>query len=175
VIGFLRFVGVMNAAIWLGAAIVFTVSIGPAFVSPDMLSLMGRPRAGVAVELILQRYYLLQHWCGAIAIAHLVVEWLYTGRPLQKFILYLLAGLFILGLMGGWLQPRLLQLHLTIYGVHPPAPALVERARQAFHSWHLVAEGIDLIVIAGLVYYLWRMTNLASPPRFLTPSRFRLD
>jgi hypothetical protein len=41
VIGFLRLVGIANAAVWLGAAIFYTVCAGPAVVSSDMPALLG--------------------------------------------------------------------------------------------------------------------------------------
>lgn len=174
-IPFLRFIGILNAAIWFGAAIFFTFGAGPAFFSPEMLNLVGRPRAGVAVQLVLRHYFILQHWCGAIALAHVLVEWLYTGRPLQKALLGLLAGLFVLGLLGGlWLQPKLHQLHLAVYGGQA-TPDQVEKARHSFNAWHGTSQALNLLMIAGLVWYLWRMTNPPSAPRFVNASRFRLE
>ena len=37
----LRFIGVMNAALWFGAALFFTFAIAPAFSSPEMKRLLG--------------------------------------------------------------------------------------------------------------------------------------
>ena len=38
----LRFIGIVNAAIWLGAAVFATLGAGPAFFSEAVLRLVGR-------------------------------------------------------------------------------------------------------------------------------------
>jgi hypothetical protein len=177
VLAFLRFVGILNAAVWFGAAIFFTVAVGPAFFSPEMVNLVGRPRTGVAVQLVLQRYFVVQHWCGLIAVGHLLAEWLYTGRPFQKLTLGVLLALLVLGLLGHfWLQPKLSRLHLEIYEVRStPAPEQVEKARHSFGAWHATAQSLNLVMIFGLVYYLWRITHPSATPRFVSANRFRLE
>src|SRR6266496_2641930 len=41
VIGFLRFLGILNAGVWLGAAIFFTFGAGPALFSQETQNLLG--------------------------------------------------------------------------------------------------------------------------------------
>src|SRR5580765_3504068 len=99
VLGFLRSIAIVNAAVWFGSIIFFTFAAGPAFFSDEMIHLLGRPHAGAAAQVIVHRYFLVQQWCAAIAIAHLIAEWLYTGRPFHRLILLLLMALFLIGLL----------------------------------------------------------------------------
>jgi hypothetical protein len=175
VIGFLRFLGVANAAVWFGAAIFFTFAIGPAFFSDKMMALLGsgnaeigRIFAGAAVQLVLERYYTLHHVCGLIAILHVVAEWLYMGKPLQRLTLWLLLGIFSLGVIGGYgLQPRLQGFHRIRYA---PGSTLQQReqAKRSFNTLHAVSQVLNLIVTAGVLVYLWRVTVPANGYRYRT-------
>ncbi len=57
VIGFLRFIGLTNAAVWFGAAVFFTFVGGPAFFSPEMKHLLPPPYNGAAAELMIARVF----------------------------------------------------------------------------------------------------------------------
>ncbi len=73
-----------------------------------MIGLLTRPYAGAAAQILIERYFLFHELCGGVALAHLVAEWLYMGKPLQRLTLWLLLGIFALGLVGGHsLQPKL--------------------------------------------------------------------
>jgi hypothetical protein len=173
VIAFLRFAGLINAGVWLGGAVFFTIAAAPAFFSDEMLGLIGRPHAGAAAQIVLERYFRVQYWCGAIALAHLGGEWLYAGRNPPRLALSLVLAVFGAGLVGGlWLQPKLKALHLTIYGVRS-TPADAEAARASFRVWHGVSQGANLLVIAGLVGYVWRLANPDDPTRFRSMNKFR--
>ena len=67
-IGFLRFVGLMNAAVWFGAAIFFTFGIGAAAFSPEMKELLGPKNSpyfsGAIAQILIARYFHLQLLCG---------------------------------------------------------------------------------------------------------------
>src|SRR5437588_1056080 len=72
--------------------------------------------SGAAAQVLIKRYFIVQSICAAIALLHLVAEWLYLGRPLKSFKLGLLLGLFAVALIGGvWLQPKLRTLHRSMY------------------------------------------------------------
>jgi hypothetical protein len=175
VIGALRFIGILNAAVWLGAAFFFTLSVGPSFFSPEMIQVLGRPHAGAAVQVVLKRYFMFQYCCAGIAILHLLIEWLYTGRPLQKLRMAMLVSLLLLSLLGGiWFQPRLQRLHLEVHGIHS-LPAQVEKARKSFGIWHGASQFFNLITLAGLLVHLWQVTHASDAPRFLNPTKFTLE
>jgi hypothetical protein len=166
VIGFLRFVGVANAAVWFGASIFFTFSIGPAFFSDKMIGLLTRPYAGAAAQIVIERYYFFHELCGGVALAHLVAEWLYMGKPLQRLTLWLLLGIFALGLVGGHsVQPKLRALHRTIYGPGSTPQQIVE-AKQSFKLWHAASQALNLVVLGGVAVYLWRATTPGSGYRY---------
>ncbi|MBI2925047.1 MAG: DUF4149 domain-containing protein [Verrucomicrobia bacterium] len=168
----LRVIGTVNAAVWFGATVFFTFAAGPAFFSEAMLKLLGRPHAGAAAQIVLERYFLLHHWCGLIALAHLSAEWLYAGKPLSRFRLALLLTLFGLGLLGGyWLQPKMHKLHMDWYGARS-TPAMRERAQKSFGLWHGVAQGSNLLVLAGVLVYFWQVTHPEGLPRFKGQNKF---
>jgi hypothetical protein len=173
VIGFLRFFGVANAAIWFGSAIFFTFVVGPAFFSDAMMTLLGgenravgRAYAGAAVQLVITRYFWLHHICGVIALLHLLAEFLYMGKPLQRLTLYLLLGMFALGMLGGfWFQPKLHQLHREMYS-KTSTTEKVQQATKSFWAWHGWSRVLDLIITAGVAAYLWRVTTPSSGYRY---------
>lgn len=173
VIGFLRFLGVINAAIWFGAAIFFTVAVGPAFFSPEMTNVIPPPYNGVAAQVVLKRFFILQHWCALMAFLHLLAEWLYMGRPLERITLLLLTTMFCIGLLGGfWIQPKLKELHRVKYSTRS-APIEKQQATRSFGIWHGVAQSMNLFVTVGLLVYLWRITSAPSPTRFVSANKFR--
>lgn len=156
--------GLLNAGLWLGAGIFFTFLVGPAFFSPEMLRLLGRPHAGAAAQIVLERYFLVHHICGVIALVQLLMEWLYSGRSLKRLLTGVVVLLFGLGLAGGlWLQPKLQSLHLAKYGVKS-TPEMREAANQSFRVWHGVSQGMNLLMLVGLGWYFWSQTP-GQPPR----------
>ena len=158
-------------------AVFMTTAVGPAFFSETMLRLLGRPHAGAAVQVIFERYFLLQYLCGVIALAHGIIEWLQTGRPFSKFRMGLLAVILALVLVGGMgIQPRLKELHRTMHSFGTrPTPAQVEQARQSFGPWHGFSQVLNALSSIGLLVYLWQMAHLPPAPRVLTRTKFQLE
>lgn len=156
-IGFLRVIGLFNAALWLGATIFFTFLAGPAFFSDEMKHFIPPPYNGVAAQIVISRYFLLQNACAAVALLHLAAGWIYFGRRTHRFMPGLLATLLLLGLGGGyWLQPHLKHLHAVKYFGRTAA----ERAdaAHAFGFWHGLSQMGNLLVLTGLLYYFWVLT-----------------
>ena len=172
----LRFIGLLNAAIWLGAVVFFTFRAGPACVSPEMETLLGAKNfpyfSGAFEQLVAARYLTLVSVSAVIALAHLLAEWLYMGRPARKFSLALLAGLLALVGLGFWVEPRLKQLHTTRYAANTP-PAQRDAAAKSFRLWHAGSRALNLVMLAGLVVYVWRVANPPDAPRFISSVKFR--
>jgi hypothetical protein len=175
VIGFLRIVGLVNAAVWFGAAVFFTCGIGPAVFSRDMQQLLGANNypyfSGAIIQVLIARYFDLQLVCGLIAVFHVFVEWLYLSRPLSRFWMGLLAGLVVAGLLGALVfQPRIKALHRAKYAA-TTAPAQRITATRALRLWHGTSQGVNLLVLVGLGLYLWRTATPSNGTRFLGQSK----
>ena len=175
----LRLIGLLNVAVWFGAAAFFTLGVAPAFFSPEMKTLLGEQSypafSGRLAMVVVSRYFILHYWCGAIALLHQLAERFYLGKPLQRFQFGLLAGICLLSLIGGlWLQPTIRKLHAVKYGRSEYySPAQKGQAARSLALWHGSARVIDLLVLAGLGVYLWRIANPGDTPRFVPASKFR--
>jgi hypothetical protein len=131
-----------------------------------MLGILGRPHAGAAAQIVLERYFTLHLICALLALGHLVGESLYLGRPLFRWSLSLLAALFVIGFIGGFgIQPKLHRLHLEMYN-----PKTSEDARpvaqRSFKIWHAVSQGLNLLAMVGVTVYLIRISRQGDNSRY---------
>jgi hypothetical protein len=166
--GFLRSIGIINAAIWFGAGIFFAAGILPAVFSQEMRGLFHEsayPYYSGAVALALfHRFFDLQYICGAVALLHLLAEKIYTGRRLPRAGTILVLALFALGLAGGlWLLPHMEHLRQVMYT--GASPELREQARHSFGLWHGLSQCVNLLLLIGLFAHLLRMAQSSAPGR----------
>jgi hypothetical protein len=175
VIGFLRFLGVMNAAVWFGAVVFFTLAVHPALAGAEMKRLFGEAYAGVVAQMIAERYFVLHYWCGVIAIVHQLAEWVYLGKPLQRFTMTVLVVVFMVNLAGGlWLQPKLKRLHYAVHGRSElVSPEVRSRAARSLKVWRGVFHVFNWLTIGGVGVFTWRVVNPPNGPRFLSANKFR--
>jgi len=167
----------MNAAVWFGAAVFFTVSIGSAPFSQEMKDLLGTRNSpyftGAIAQIFIARYFHLQLVCGAVSLLHLLAERGYLGRTPQRLSLGLLIALLVAALAGDdWPQPQMKQLHTIKYAVNTSRKER-EAADSSFRAWHGVSQGMNLLMLAGLGVYLWRIGNPTDPARFVSTTKFR--
>ena len=177
-IGFLRFVGILNAAVWFGTAIFFTFGAGSVPFSQEMRDLLGPNKfpllSGAIAQILIARYFHFQVGCAIVAALHLFAEWLYLGKYPQKLQTGLLIGLASAVLIGGyWLQPRLKALHATKYSVNT-RPEIREAAARSFRAWHGVSQMVNLFMVGGLAVYLWRAANSSDQTRFVSAVKFTM-
>lgn len=176
-IGFLRFVGLMNAAVWFGASVFFTFGAGTAPFSEAMKQTLGPKNfpyfSGAIALIFIARYFQLQVICGLVALAHLLAEWLYLGRSPRRPWVVLVVALAALGLLGAFeLQPKMKKLHDIKYGLNS-TPQQREAASHTFGIWHGFSQALNLLMLCGLAFYLWRMANPPDPARFVSATKFR--
>ena len=171
-LSFLRLIGITNAAIWFGAAFFHTLFADRAF-TPEEMPFLPETYAVAAGHVLLKCYFALQSWCGGIALLHLMVEWLYAGRPLRRWSVYLVLFLFGWNLLGNfWLQPKLNQLHVEIHGIRSN-PQQRQQSQKAYPFWNGFAKTVNFLGLFGLFGYLWQITGTGTPSRFIGTPKFR--
>jgi Domain of unknown function (DUF4149) len=177
----IRFIGVLNAAIWLGASVFFLYAAGGTFFSPDV-KLMGLHPfwPGVFAQRLIEKLFLLHISCSLIALVHMLAEWVYLGRILHRLVLGLLGGLFLTGLVSELVMlPKMKELHHRYYSMNADYKAVripdAERieAKESFNRWHGAAMGGNLVVLCVLVFYFWRVTYPPDNLRFVGATKFR--
>lgn len=180
-IAFLRFIGVMNASVWFGAVVVFSALISPALASPELLKLFTILRtpvepvayAHLVGEIVVERFYLIHYICGSIGAFHLLLEWLYTGKGVRLFMVYIMLTLTALGLINGLvLNPKMKQLHRIHYGV-TSTPAQQAQAGKMFQVLNTTTQIIHWVMVGGLLIYTWKTASPGEQPRFSSTRKFR--
>jgi Domain of unknown function (DUF4149) len=166
----------MNAVVWLGTAIFFTFGAEPACFSSDMRAALKIPAEsyyfGAIADVVMTRYYYLALACAVVALLHLLVEWLYQGRPGRKFSFYLLLGLFVLTLVGSnALQPTMFRLNKKHFTAVPSAER--QSAARTFRILHVTSRVFNVLIVSGLVVYTWRVGSPSDTLRFVRPVQFR--
>lgn len=168
--GFLRFVGIVNAAIWFGASIFFAIGILPGVFSQEVHHLFNENPAnpyysGGVAQVLFERFFGLQCLCGMVALLHLFAEKLYLGRNLSRLGTSLVIVLFCFGLIGNfWLQPHMKGLRQTRY--FGATQEQREQSRRWFGIWHGLSEAANLFVMAGLLVHLVRVSRPPETARY---------
>lgn len=175
-IGFLRCIGLLNAAVWFGAGVFFTFLGGPALFSEDMKALLEKfypYYSGAIAQIVIARYFRLEIVCSVIAILHLLGEQFYFGRAPQKRWRALLLVLLALSFLGKfWLEPKLEKLHTTKYASNA-SPELREAASASFRTWHGISQVTNLFMLAGLGFYVVRVGTPREMTHFIGAGKFR--
>lgn len=181
VIALLRFVGLLNAAVWFGTVAFFVFVAEPATGSGSMRELLGQknfPYFSSAIGgLIAGRCFTFFLVCSLVALLHTGAEWLYFGKYPKRFWLTLIFALFLGGLTQSYgLQPKL---SARLVAEHNPnsRPQEREQAGSSYRAWHLLSTALNLVLLGGLAVYLWRVANPPDEMRFLgsghLPGKFR--
>lgn len=175
-IGFLRCIGLLNAAIWFGAGVFVMLGVGAAISSGDMKQLLETyyPSYSLRIdEILIARYYTLGIVCGIMAIIHLLAEQLYFGRAPQKRWLGLLVGMLAFILIARFsLEPKLNHLITNRFAVNAP-PQIRAAATESFKAWNRVSWAGNFLVLVGLGFYLVRVGSGGEATRFIGSGKFR--
>jgi hypothetical protein len=169
---FLRWVGIVNAAIWFGASIFLLVALGAIF-SADILELFKKSGdvsmfySGAVANAVFHRFFVLQYVCGIFALLHLLAERLYLGRTMSRLGTGLVGVLLLAALVGGaWVQPHMEDLRRTMYS--SGTAEVKARAEHSFKAWHVTSQCANLAVMAGLLAHLLRVTRSEESRRYGT-------
>ncbi len=171
--GFLQFLGLFNAAVWIGGSVFFSFLAGPVFFSPEVESITPPPFNGLVAQAMLGRYFTLHILCGIVAVAHLLLEWLYSGGGFPKRAIAVVCVLLGLALIGGkFISPKLAGWHQQKYQIklkaesEPPVyekveykEDVVQDAERKFAVWHGVSQFINLAMMSLLTLRFWRLTR----------------
>jgi hypothetical protein len=175
VIGLLRFVGLLNAAVWFGTAFFFIFVVEPSAGSSEAMKELLGPKSfpyfsGAISQVIAGHFFGLFLICAILAMLHTGAEWLYFGKYPRRLWLVLIFGLFLGGLAQVYgIQPRLRGLLLVQYSPNS-RQELREPAARSFRAWHAVSTGVNLLLLGGLGMYLWRVANPPDEMRFVRAS-----
>ena len=169
----LRLIGTTNAAVWLGAVVAHICVSVPAFVSGPMVRLLPLVHAGAAELILSARFYQMEYWCAGIALAHVLAEWLYTGKPLNRWSGYVLGAIAGIALLSGAvLLPKAQHLHLEANG-NRSTPPQRQRAVGAFKTWEVMIHSANVLTLIGLTVHFWNITSIGAGARFSCPAKFR--
>ncbi len=181
-ITFLRLAGLGTAAIWLGGTVFFVLGIDPVLGGVDLLRLLGPLHTNEVSFVASQRFHLFQVTCASLALVQALGEWLYTGRPFDRRLLFLLLTLLALGSTGRlYVVPKCraynAQAHLgpARQILRQPLTPPQRQAAQALNVWLGVGVVFNVISLAGVAVYLLQQ---ASPnnagPRLFPKARLRI-
>lgn len=166
----------MNAAVWLGAAVLFTFGIEPGCYSPEMRATLGATGetyySGAVAGVLTTRYYYITLACAVVALLHFLTEWLYVGQPRRKFSLWLIVGLFVVTLLGARaIHPAMTRLNKKHYTSAQAADR--QSAAKYYRILSTLLCGFNVLTVGGLVLYAWRVGSPSDTLRFVRPVQFR--
>lgn len=156
----------MNAAVWFGAAVFFTFLVWPLLASGYFKSIVADERMTFVWLETLDRFFLLSSYCGAIALFHQAVEWLYTGKAVKRVMLSVTVTLFLLSLFGYYvLEPKMQRHHFAQVTVDV-APDAAKASAKAFGILRGMTHASTFALLGGIGFYLWRLSAPQPGPRF---------
>jgi hypothetical protein len=167
----LRFIGLVNAAVWLGAGVFFTLGVGQAVFSDELKRIFDKYYVGIIAQHLIGTYFTFHIVCGCIALAHYLTETFLTRRAFRKWTLAVIGIPLLLGLLGAFaLQPKMRTLYQVMY--RAPVEQRDPAAKQ-FRVLHGLSQVMNLISIVCIGAAFWRLANPPESPRFVSTQKFR--
>jgi len=166
----LRFLGLMNAAVWLGGVVYFSAAGIRTVFQPSIRALFHEYYVGTVAQALQASYFRFQVVCAAVAIVHLLLLWWLRPRHVQRPLATIVAIMSALVVLTAFvIQPQMKSLFETKH--RAPTWAQRETAATRFRVWHGVSQGFNLLILGGLVFYVWRMAAPADEVKFLTTQK----
>lgn len=167
----------LNAGIWLGAAVFCATALPAALNSREVIGLVGEqyaPQVSSALShIIITRLYNLQIFCAIVAGLHLLAERLYLGRAPRRIWLGWLALLAATSvIISVWLLPQVGRLQRQAYST-VVTPQVRSEAHQKVGLWRGMVSILNVGMIMGIGVYYWRVSHPENQPRFVSPWKFR--
>ena len=173
VISFLRFVGVMNAAVWLGGSAFHLFAAAPFFGSEAVRWLLGDLHASGTGLMLWQRFYLLQYLCMGIAWLHLLAEWVYLGRGVSRFNGWVLSAILCIAVTShAEMSLAVEKAHWNRRNARVTAEER-DRAARVYPLWSGVWTATNAVLGLAVLAFSWRTLTASHGPRFMTQTRFR--
>ena len=168
----LRFVGLINVAVWLGAGVFFMFGVAPAVFSAEMKAIFPEYYVGTVAQILIARYFKFSFACGVIALAHYVLETVWMRRPFRKSALAtILVPLALVTAATFVVQPRM----RTLFQMRHRAPTEEQRAdaKRQFGILHGAAQVMNVVSLFCIAGCAWRIGNPPETPRFVGAPKFR--
>ena len=173
VMGFIRFTGLFNAAVWVGGSVFFSFLAGSVFFTSEVTDFTPPPYNGLVAQAMLGRYFMLHTICGIVAVLHLLIEWLYSGGRFPKRAIAIVCVLLGLALIGGkFINPKLAGWHQQKHQFQlknegerqtikkaEDTQSVVQDAERKFAVWHGVSHVINLAMMILLTWRFWRLAQ----------------
>ena len=181
-ITFLRLAGLGAAAVWLGGTLFYVLGVDPMFGRTEVLRLLGPLHAGEMGFLAAKRFYLFQVLCASVALIHALAEWLYSGRPLDRRLVLLLALLLAAGSLGRlYVVPKAQGFNARAYlgpqrqVLRQPLSPAQRQAEQSLGLWHGAAIALNVLSLAGVtLYFLQQSSPSNGGPKIFPRVRLRI-
>lgn len=182
VIAFLRLAGLATAGVWLGGTVLFVFLVDPLFGRAEFVRLLGPLHAGEAGFVAAERFQMFQVLCASLAVVVTLADWLYSGRPLDKRIIVLLAVLLALASAGRlWLVPKCRQLNLHAYlgpgrqVLRQPITPAQHQAENSLAVWEGVGVVANVVSLVGTgLFFLQAASPSNAGPRLFPRNRLRI-
>lgn len=162
-IGSLRTLGVLNAAIWFGSAASMVLFASPSLHSAAMLTLLGPKHypyfSDAITQILLTRWFHWQIVFGVIALIHFFGERLYFGQTAIKFPPGLLMALLGIMLLDGTLIQSRCQRYLPAQIAVNLSAEAKARSTASFHAWDTAGAFAHVLLAVGLGLYVLRLSQ----------------
>ncbi len=143
-----QFLLLLALSLWVGSIAFFS-----AVVAPGIFAALDRPAAGSLLAQLFPRYYQAGALCGAVALAVLLLLFLFdSGSRALRFLQLVLVLIMLGGTLyaGWWLQPRIHQLRGE--RISGPSPEQREDAQRRFQKLHRRSVQLNFgVLVLGVV------------------------